>query len=155
MTVTPSDVIAVLALLVSGFTTWKTVRFNDRQRSVNESQERLNVRLLAKEDAEASVEKKAELGAAFIKMGNSSYRLKIWNQGKSPARDVRIEFPSGHDIFVQSDVDRKFPLERLDPHQSVELMAAVHMGSKSKHEVKLLWADDHSNANEKTTYPTI
>jgi hypothetical protein len=31
----------------------------------------------------------------------------------------------------------------------------VHMGSKSKHEVKLLWADGHSEANEKTTYPTL
>jgi hypothetical protein len=155
MTLTPSDVVAGLAFLLSAFATWKTLQFNDRQRSFIESQERLNKRLLEKEDAEADEEKKADLGATFIKLGSSSYRLKIWNKGKSAARNVRIEFPSGNDVIVQSDIDRKFPLESLEPFQSVELMAAVHMGSKSKHEVTLLWADGHSEANEKVTYPTL
>lgn len=155
MTLTPSDVVAGLAFLLSAYATWKTVQFNDRQRSLIESQERLNKRLLEKEDAEASEEKKADLGATFVKLGSSTYRFKIWNKGKSAARNVRIEFPSGNDVIVQSDIERKFPLESLEPFQSVELIAAVHMGTKSKHEVKLLWEDDHSAANEKTTYPTL
>lgn len=155
MTLTPSDVLAGLAFLLSAFATWKTVQFNDRQRSLIESQELLNKRLLEKEEAEAGEEKKADLGATFIKLGSSNYRLKVWNKGKSAAKNVRIEFPSGNDVIVQSDIERKFPLESLDPFQSVELIAAVHMGSKSKHEVKLFWADGHSEENEKTTYPTI
>lgn len=155
MNLTPSDVVAGLAFFLSAYATWKTVQFNDRQRSLIESQERLNRRLLEKEDAEASGEKKADLGATFIKLGSSNHRLKIWNKGKAAARNVRIEFPSGNDVVMQSDIDRKFPLESLDPFQSVEIIAAVHMGSKSKHEVKLLWADGHSEANEKITYPTL
>jgi hypothetical protein len=155
MNLTPSDVVAGLALLLSAYATWKTVQFNDRQRSLIESQERLNKRLLEKEDSEAREEKKADLGATFVKLGSSNYRLKIWNKGKSAATNVRIEFPSGNDVISQSDVERKFPLESLEPFQSVELIAAVHMGTKSKHEVKLLWEDEHSAANEKTTYPTL
>jgi hypothetical protein len=155
MALTPSDVVAGLALVLSAYATWKTVQFNDRQRSLIESQELLNKRLLEKEDAEATEDKKADLGANFVKLGSTSYRLRIYNKGKSAGRNVRIEFPSGNDVVVTSDIDRKFPLESLEPLQSVDLMTAVHMGSKSKHEVKLLWEDDFSAANEKTLFPTL
>ena len=155
MQLTPTDVVAGLAFLLSAFATWKTVKFNNRQQSLIESQERLNKRLLEKEDAEATVEKKADLGTSFVKLGNGNYRLKVWNKGKAVARNVRLEFLSGNDIVIQSDVERKFPLEALDPFQSVELIAAVHLGSKSKHEIKLIWSDDFSEMNEKITYPTL
>lgn len=155
MTIGPSDIIAGLAFVLSAFATWKTVQFNDRQKSMIETQECLNKRLLEKEEAEANEEKKADLGAAFVKLGNSNYRLKIWNQGKAPAKHVQIDFPAGNDIVIQSDVERKFPLEVLEPHHSVELIAAVHMGSKSKHEVRLRWEDEFSSSNEKTSYPTL
>jgi glycosyltransferase involved in cell wall biosynthesis len=155
MTVTPTDVIAGLALLLSAYATWKTIQFNDRQRSMIETQEHLNKRLLEKEDAEANEEKKADLGAIFVKLGSSNYRLKIWNKGKAVARNVQIDFPGGNEIVVQSDVEQKFPLEALEPFHSVELIASVHMGSKSKHEVRLRWADAYSETNEKVTYPTL
>ena len=151
----PSDVVAGLAFLLSAYATWKTVKFNDRQKSLIESQEKLNQRLLEKEDAESTAEKKADLGATFIKLGSSNYRLKIWNKGRATARNVSIDFPEGNDCFIESDIKSKFPLETLDMHQSVELIAAVHMGTKNKHAIKLSWADDFSPTNEKIIYPTL
>jgi len=150
-----SDVLASLAFLLSAYATWKTVRFNDRQKSLIESQERLNQRLLEKEDAESTSEKKADLCATFIKLGSSNYRLKIWNKGKATARNVSIDFPEGNDCFMESDIRSKFPLETLDTHQSVELIAAVCLETKNKHAVKLGWADDFSPINEKIVYPTL
>ena len=155
ISLTLSDIVAGLALLLSAYATWKTVQFNDKQKSLIESQERLNRRLLEKEDAESNEEKKADLGATFIKLGSSNYRLKIWNKGKAVARNVSIEFPEGNDCSVESDIKGKFPLETLDTHQSVELIASVHMGTKSKHAIKLCWADDLGPANEKVVYPTL
>ncbi len=155
ISLTLSDIVAGLALLLSAYATWKTVQFNDKQKSLIESQERLNRRLLEKEDAESNEEKKADLGATFIKLGSSNYRLKIWNKGKAVARNVSIEFPEGNDCLVESDIKGKFPLETLDTHQSVELIASVHMGTKSKHAIKLCWADDLGPANEKVVYPTL
>jgi glycosyltransferase involved in cell wall biosynthesis len=152
---TPSDIVAGLALLLSAYATWKTVQFNEKQKSLIESQERLNRRLLEKEDAESNEEKKADLGATFIKLGSSNYRLKIWNKGKAVARNVSIEFPEGNDCLVESDIKGKFPLETLDTRQSVELIASVHMGTKSKQTIKLCWADDLSATNEKVVYPTL
>ena len=46
-------------------------------------------------------------------------------------------------------------MEVLEQHQSVELIAAIHIGSKSKHLITLKWSDDMHTHNQKTVYPTI
>lgn len=155
ISVSSADVIAALALLVSAYAAWTTSKFNARQKSLIDSQEKLNALLLEKEKNEAVDDKKADLSASFIKLGNSNYRLKIWNKGKAPARNVFIEFPSGNDVVIQSEVDEKFPLELLDRLQSVELIASVAMETKRKHTVRLIWSDDFSKKNEKIVYPTL
>jgi glycosyltransferase involved in cell wall biosynthesis len=155
MSIGTSDVLATLALFLSAYATWKTLKFNERQKSLIESQELLNRRLLERDDTEARAGKQAEMGATFVKFGTSSYRLKIWNKGKCAARNLRIEFPEGNDCFIDSDVQSKFPLEVLEPQQSVELIAAVGIGSKSKHTVSLRWSDELQTHNEKTLYPTL
>lgn len=150
-----SDIIAILAMLISAYAAWKTVKFNNRRKTLIESQEKLNLRLLEREDAYSESDKKADIGATFVKLGSNKYRLKVWNKGKSTARNVSIEFPDGNDCIVQSDVSDKFPLEALDTHQSVELIAAIHEGTKRKHAIKLIWSDEFSQRNEKTVYLTI
>ena len=149
------DVIACLALILSGYATWRTVRFNEKQKSLIESQKELTNLLLEKEKGDVLGDKKADLGATFVKLGSSKYRLKIWNKGNATARNVKLEFPEGNDVLIQSDIDEKFPLESLEKYQSVELIAAVHMGTKSKHVIRLIWEDDAQEYNEKTAYPTL
>ncbi len=149
------DVIAGLAFLLSAYATWQTVSFNKKQKNLVASQERLNNRLLEKEDEDALKGRRADLGASFIKLGSSKYRLKIWNKGAATARNVRLEFPEGNDVVIDSDVTDKFPMESLERHQSVELIAAVHMQTKRKHVVRLIWEDDAQSYNEKLSYPTL
>ncbi|CAG9001118.1 MAG: hypothetical protein CENE_03135 [Candidatus Celerinatantimonas neptuna] len=149
------DIIAGLAFLLSGYATWQTVSFNKKQKSLVESQEKLNNLLLEKENDDSLKEKRADLGASFIKLGSSKYRLKIWNKGASTARNVKIEFPEGNDVVIDSEVTDKFPMESLERHQSVELIAAVHMQTKRKHVVRLIWEDDSQSHNEKLSYPTL
>ncbi len=149
------DVFAGCALLLSLYATFTTAHFNRRQKSLIESQERLNNLLLQKEQAGSLGEKRAELGASLLKLGSSKYRVKVWNQGKCTARNVQIEFPDGNDLVIQQDIDKKFPLEALETHQSVELIAAVHTGTKAKHTIRLVWEDDHSDTNEKVVYLTL
>ncbi len=148
ISVSSSDAIAILALLISGYVAW-------RQHSVNASQEKLNEFLHEQGESQALDARKADLGTSFIKLGKSNHRLKIWNKGKATARNVRIEFPDGCDVVIKSDVESKFPLESLDPHHTVELIAPVHLGTKSKHHIKLIWDDSSGDNNEKSTYPTL
>lgn len=149
------DVIAGLAFLLSAYATWQTVSFNKKQKSLVESQERLNNRLLEKENEDALRERRADLGTSFIKLGSNKYRLKIWNKGAATARNVRLEFPEGNDVVINSEVTDKFPMESLERHQSVELVAAVHMQTKRKHVVRIIWEDDAQAYNEKLSYPTL
>ena len=116
-----SNVIAILALLLSCYATWKTFKFNRRQESLVESQKTLNEILVDKSKGEALNKKQADLGVSFIKLGSFQWRLKIWNKGESSARNVRIEIPEGDHIFNESEIKEKFPLEKLEKHESVEV----------------------------------
>ena len=152
---TLGDIFAALALVLSLIATATTIRFNVRQRSLIASQERLNQRLIAREESEANAGMRADLSANLVKIGKGNWRLKVYNRGRAVARNVQIALPSGDALLVPSDVDSKFPLELLEPAHGVELLASVHFGSKSKHEVTLRWSDDFSEGNEKTVFVTI
>ena len=111
---TTSDIIAILALCISAYSIYKTLKFNKIQIDVQSIQNELNKLLLRRETIEALDNAKADLSANFIKLGQSSgYRLKIFNKGKTAARNVRIEFPDGNEILIPSDIESKFPLEAL------------------------------------------
>lgn len=149
-----SDLIAAAALLLSGYATWTTARFNSRQKSLLESQEALNKRLIARDSAESDHERRADIGAKLIKVGNG-YRIRVFNKGKATATQVQIDFPEGNKIASESDMTRKFPLEALEPQQSVDVLASVHLGSDSKHVARFRWIDGLSDSNEKQIYLTL
>lgn len=149
-----AEIIALGALVLSGYATWTTSKFNQKQKQLIESQERLNQLLLEKEQGEAKAGLKADLGATFLKIGSNKYRLKIWNRGKVAARNVTISFPEGNDCVPDSEISSTFPLEVLDLQHSVELIAIVGWDTRKKHPITLKWADDFSPSNEKTVYPT-
>ena len=151
-----SNIISSLALGVSSVALWVTHNFNRRQKSLIESQEKLNRLLLEKELHASESDRMADLGASFARIGpKSSYRLKVWNKGKAAARNVSIEFPNGNDVIPDSELKDKFPLESLEPQAGVELIAAVHMGTSRKHVVKLAWDDGAASRNEKTIHLTL
>jgi len=148
-------VFTVFAFVLSVYAAVKTVGFNKRQNEMAQTQENLNKLLLRKETNDAIDSYKAELGVKFIKLGSNSYRLKVFNKGKGLARNVRINFPDTEDMFSKYDVDSKFPFEVMEQHQSVELIAFVHMGSKSKIIVELLYDDDTGVGQSKVLYATV
>lgn len=148
-------VFTALAFFLSVYATYKTVKFNQRQNEMAEVQVELNKLLLRKETNEAIGSFKAELGVNFIKIGSSNWRFKVFNKGKGSARNVKLSFPEGNEILIQSDIDSKFPLQIMEQHQSVELIAAVHMQSPSKMTVELIWDDDTGLNQSKLFYPTL
>ena len=149
------DAVALLALILSVYATWKILKFNKRQETLIESQEELNRLLLEKGQRESMSEMSADLSANFVRIGNNKIRLKIYNKGKATARNIRVEFPDGNDVLMESEISEKFPLESLEQYQSVELIAATALGTKRKHTIRLIWDDESSTLNEKTVYPTL
>lgn len=152
--ITVGDIVAALALVLSIVATINTIRFNSRQKSLIETQELLNQRLLAREEDHAQANQRADLSANMVKLGKN-WRVKVYNRGKSVARNVRVEWPEDEHLLIASDVESKFPLEVLEPAHGVELHTMVYLGSKSKHEITLRWSDDSSDENENTVYLTL
>jgi hypothetical protein len=147
----PEMIANILATLALGFSIYTFFR----QKTYAENQDRLNKILTEKELQATQIEKKADLGASLFQSGSKGgYRIKIWNKGRASAKNVKIEFPEGNEIINESELRSKFPLEALEPQAGVELWAIVHMGTKPKHVVKLLW-DDIDERNEKVVHLTI
>jgi Tfp pilus assembly pilus retraction ATPase PilT len=149
-----SDFFALSALILSAYSIKKTVDFNKRQKEFIETNDKLNKMLLEKESQDALQQKKADISANFIDIGKNNYRLKVFNKGKSTANNIRIDFPEGNELFIDSDVKRKFPVPILEQHQYVELLTASSLGSPNRITIKLLWDDEYKKDNEKILTPT-
>lgn len=150
-----SESIAVIALLLSSYAIWQTKLFHKRQDSLGESQEKLNNLLSQQVLDEKESGEKADLVAYLKKEERNNYKLHIHNQGSATAKNVRFIYSEEDGIFIASDVASKFPLEILNKGQTVKLIAAITMESKSKLAVTLIWDDDARENYEEESIVTL
>lgn len=150
-----SEIIAFLALLLSGYATYRSLKFKKSEQNLVEVQKKLNLLMFEKEKREAEQISKADLGANFIFTGNHNFRLKIFNKGKAPAYNVTIEFPDGNDIVDEHSIKQKLPLEKMEQGQSVELLASYGSESKMKLKIELKWQNEDGYEQNKIVYPTL
>lgn len=152
-----SAVVAFAALVVSLISLRKTGKFNARQNELAETTERLNRLLIDRETVEGEAAKKADISANLINVSKNSYRLKVFNKGKGVARNVRLTdlADPGDSILIRSDIEERFPVPILEQHQSVALIAAIHMGSPLRAHVKLVWDDETGTDHEKELTPAL
>src|ERR1039457_761711 len=143
-----STIVSVLALGMSAYSTKKTSDFNKRQNDFIETNDKLNRMLLEKEQLENLIQRQADISANFICIGRGDYRLKVFNRGRKSAENVRIDFPSGNEILIESDLQEKFPMPALEPQQSVEIIASVCMDSPRRMDVRIIWNDQTGNDRE-------
>lgn len=149
------DIIAAIALLLSGYSIKKTNDFNKRQNEFIETNEKLNKILLEKETQDCIDKSKANISASFITLGSSKKRLKIFNKGSATARNIKLEFKDGKELFFENDLQRKLPIPILEQLQAVELLVASHCQSPSRVRIVLSWEDDFSLENIKELTPTM
>lgn len=152
--VSVSDIVSLIALAVSVYAIWTTSRFNKRQESLIDSQEKLNNRLLEQGESDALDAQKANVSARLVHIGGTKYRVRVFNKGKVPARSVRLSFPEPNRLIIESEVREKFPMEVLEVQQSVDLIASVTFQTPSKQKLLIEWSDDFSERNEKIVYLT-
>lgn len=148
MPISSTDLIATGALIVSTgalfasvWTARITHRFNRKQIAFEKTAERLNVLLIEKEAAENQALQRAEIASNIYRVGRDT-RLKVFNRGKAAAHNVRLEELDAAGLLMRSDIERKFPVERLDVHGSVELHIIRTLQSASKTRIQVTWDDD-------------
>ena len=145
-----SAVVALAALIVSLVSLRKTNKFG-------ETTDRLNQMLIERETSESLATKKADLSANLYMRGKNDYRLKVFNRGKGRAVNVRLIDLDAEDdsLLLPDEITQKFPLPILEQHQSVDLIAAVTLGSHLRTRVKLQWDDESGKDHEKELTPSI
>jgi hypothetical protein len=145
------DIVASIALILAIYTTVKSFKYNKIRKDVLLLEKDLNRLHLDKEKKEINLQNKANLSAKFINLGSGKLRLKIFNKGNGTARNIRLKKPEDIDIKIFDD---EFPLELLEPIQSVELISIAVEGSPKKIKIKLTWDDDTGKDFEKDTIVT-
>jgi hypothetical protein len=144
------DVLAALALLASIYASSRAHVLAKRQDGLVKDQARLNALLVAKEEKKAASAARADVSANLIKVGND-YRVRVFNKGPAVARnvDVRITGEGAH-VLQEGMIRSKFPLDALEPSQSVDLHAIVYLGMGAvKFPIVLTWGDEVSDCNSK------
>ena len=58
-------------------------------------------------------------------------------------------FYCGNDIVAVSELHDKLPLKKLEPQGGIELIAALHMGTKAKRDLCIMWSDDYAENQTK------
>lgn len=155
MGLTIGDVVAVLALLLSSYATWRTHKQQEQEATLAELQRQINFLVLRKEEREARESELVDLGANFVMLGTQKHRLRVFNKGRVTAYDVQVTFPEGNDLILEEDIRDKMPLESMQPGQSVDLLAAVSMGSPRKMTVRLSWTDANRQKVDKDVHLTL
>lgn len=145
-----SAFVALAALVVSLISLRKANKYGD-------TADRLNRILIERETAESTSEKRADLSANLYSRGKNDYRLKVFNKGKGRAINVRlVDLDTEHRSLLLSDeINQKFPLPILEQHQSLDLIAAVTLGSKLRTHIKLIWDDETGSDYEKELTPSL
>ncbi|MCX2450028.1 hypothetical protein OQX61_01985 [Pedobacter sp. PLR] len=83
----------------------------------------------------------------MIKGDKGNRIIKIFNSGKSAARNIRFEILSKDQNFwfLNQDI---FPFELLNPQESTELIMSTSIGSPDKVKIQFIWEDDSSLSNK-------
>ncbi len=93
-------------------------------------------------------DKKADLSVDLNK-DDGKVTLTISNEGKAPARNIRVEMPDSNKTLSAEEVKKKFPYKSLEVGKSVELITRFHPTVHSKDSICLIWDDDSGNNNKK------
>jgi hypothetical protein len=129
--------VLAIALTVAGYF------MHDKR--LKEQEEKLNAYQLRKIDEEEHESKKALVKGNIIKYDKGKRELRVFNSGRSAARNVRVEYLNDMEhIAIRDD---NFPYELLNPQDHSEILL-MPVGPVQKLHIKFIWDDDFKNNNE-------
>lgn len=142
------DVIALLALILAGYSAYKTIKFNQRQNEFSNTADHLNKWLLKIAKDEVLSSSSADIGARFVSSGPGNIKLRVFNKGKSAARNVNVILEPVKGMYIiTKDV---LPAKCIDPQSNIDCIASSQLGSPQSIEITLMWDDDYATGRKKT-----
>jgi len=150
-----SLLISALAVIISTMSLMRTRKLAKEQlelERVTAELSRLQIESLAEEKSNKT---KPKFNVNLTKLGKS-YNFYISNTGQGSAYNVNFELIGCEDSPLSShDLQDKFPHPEIKPNSRVKLLAAIHMGSPRKYQVKLTWENENGDKDEEIFWPTM
>lgn len=150
-----SLLISSLAVMISTVSLMRTRKLANEQlelEKVTAELSRLQIERIAEEKSNKS---KPKFNVNLTKLGKS-YSFYISNTGQGSAYNVNFELIDCEDSPLSlHDLQDKFPHQEIKPNSRVKLLAAIHMGSPTKYQVKLTWQNESGEKYEEMFWPTM
>ncbi len=130
-------IISVIAILLSLFTYFK------HDRKIKEQSKLLNEYNIEKITKERIDSQKAIIEANVISGEKGTRIIKVYNKGKSLAKNVNVIFPDvkGFDVFINP-----CPID-IRPQNGIEIKIALYMSGPEKIDLTFEWTDDYKEKN--------
>ena len=133
-------ILSILAIVGSVFT------YFSHDRKIKRQEAKINEYQLAKLKEEELGNKKAQISGTIVKHEKGKRVLKIYNKGKAPATNIRVngideERYSVHGLDL-------LPYELLNPQDFIEITIFSYYGSKHTLSLTYYWDDASQKDNE-------
>ena len=100
------------------------------------------------------VYQKAICDASIVNVGSSKWVLKVYNKGKSIAKNITFNFTEEESPLVLSN--DMFPIKVLEQHDNVDLPLIVSLGTRSSSwEYEVKWENEDGTMDSKIGYLTL
>lgn len=146
MTIT--DYFSGFSIIVAIAALYLTLKNNQSQSRLTDREVEL-VRIQIDQAKQSSNrEKTASVSARLYKVDKSNWKLRVFNQGPSTAKNVRLILDDQNQIIKENIANSKFPMSKMENGQSVDLLAFIHMQSNPKEWIRIQWDDATQVNNE-------
>jgi hypothetical protein len=135
-------ILSILAIVGSVFT------YFSHDRKIKRQEAKINEYQLAKLKEEELENKKAQICGTIVKHDKGKRVLKIYNKGKAPATNIRIE-GLDEERYCIWGLDL-LPYELLNPQDFFEIRIEIYHGSPNTIKLKYIWTDLSQNNNDFT-----
>jgi hypothetical protein len=112
------------------------------------TQNKVNLILLEENEVEKSAQKRAYIQHELDSNADRQ-RFNLINRGHSEARNVNIEFVGDNDLIIESEIRDKLPVIKLEPGDSISMIAAISGSNKPQQEINIFWDDDSGKGNKR------
>jgi hypothetical protein len=148
-----SCIAALVSLVVWGGQRKLQREANDLQRATSELSKK-QLEILQREEKGQNT---ARLSFALERDGNG-FRFFLRNISDVDAKDIQLELllerPEDNPL-IKSDFNQKIPVKRLQPGESVSLMAALHLGSPTAFNARISWTNPNGLRVEEDTFSAL
>jgi hypothetical protein len=136
-----SDIISIVAIIVSIFVFVRQNKYEKVQNKLNEMQ----IEELQKEKAEKT---RSNISAKVVNLGQNNNLIRVCNTGGIKAENIDIVLSGDFDWSI---VDRKkLPYEFLEPGLNFDIRFVTSLRSKRMHKVQIKWKENGKEKEKET-----